>query len=107
MGQNPEAEGSICPFLVGVLSFDWSWFLSKESWLGNLDSLAPSLCISFYSLVKCDLDTSAYKELASLLLLSSKKLKKLTLSKNALSRDGMQVFCDALFHRDCVLESLV
>lgn len=107
MGQDGEAEGSICwPFLGGILSLDWSWFLSKERWLRNLGSLTPSVCISSCSLMKCDLEASAYQELASLLL-SSKNLKKLTLSKNALSRDGMEVFCDALFHPNCVLESLV
>lgn len=107
MEQDGEAEGSVCgPFLGGVLSVDWSWFLLKETWLGNLGSLTPSMCISSYSLMKCDLEASAYQELASLLL-SSKNMKKLTLSKNALSRDGMQIFCDALFHPECVLESLV
>nr|KAF6269548.1 NLR family pyrin domain containing 11 [Myotis myotis] len=66
----------------------------------------PMCSIQHLSLMKCDLEASAYQELASLLL-SSKNMKKLTLSKNALSRDGMQIFCDALFHPECVLESLV
>ncbi|XP_015424299.1 PREDICTED: NACHT, LRR and PYD domains-containing protein 11 [Myotis davidii] len=66
----------------------------------------PMCSIQHLSLMKCDLEASAYQELASLLL-SSKNMKKLTLSKNALSRDGMQIFCDALFHPKCVLESLV
>ncbi|KAK1329668.1 hypothetical protein QTO34_009850 [Cnephaeus nilssonii] len=66
----------------------------------------PTCSIQHLSLMKCDLEASAYKQLASLLI-CSKNLKKLTLSKNALSRDGMKIFCDALFHPNCVLESLV
>ncbi|XP_036162430.1 NACHT, LRR and PYD domains-containing protein 11 [Myotis myotis] len=43
----------------------------------------PMCSIQHLSLMKCDLEASAYQELASLLL-SSKNMKKLTLSKNAL-----------------------
>ncbi|KAM7060138.1 NACHT, LRR and PYD domains-containing protein 11 [Molossus nigricans] len=58
------------------------------------------------SLMKCDLKASAYEEIASLLI-SSRKLKKLTLSKNPLNDHRVKILCDALLHPDCALESLV
>ncbi|ELK09147.1 NACHT, LRR and PYD domains-containing protein 11 [Pteropus alecto] len=68
--------------------------------------LESSMCsIQHLSLTKCDLETHACKEIASLLI--SSKLKKLTLSKNPLKNNGVKILCDALLHPDCGLESLV
>nr|KAF6407577.1 NLR family pyrin domain containing 11 [Molossus molossus] len=69
--------------------------------------LANPMCsIQHLSLMKCDLKASAYEEIASLLI-SSRKLKKLTLSKNPLNDHRVKILCDALLHPDCALESLV
>ncbi|XP_004439263.2 PREDICTED: NACHT, LRR and PYD domains-containing protein 11 [Ceratotherium simum simum] len=66
----------------------------------------PMCSIQHLSLMKCDLRASACKEIASLLI-SSKRLKKLTLSNNPLKNAGVKILCNALLHPDCTLESLV
>uniref|UniRef100_H0XT48 Pyrin domain-containing protein n=1 Tax=Otolemur garnettii TaxID=30611 RepID=H0XT48_OTOGA len=66
---------------------------------------SPTCNIQHLSLMRCDLQASACPEIASILI-SSKKLKKLTLSNNPLKNDGVKILCDALFHPECVLESL-
>ncbi|XP_053462086.1 NACHT, LRR and PYD domains-containing protein 11-like [Nycticebus coucang] len=66
---------------------------------------SPTCNIQHLSLMRCDLQASACQEIASILI-SSKKLKKLTLSNNPLKNDGVKILCDALFHPDCILESL-
>nr|XP_023399364.1 NACHT, LRR and PYD domains-containing protein 11 [Loxodonta africana] len=69
--------------------------------------LANPMCnVQHLSLMKCDLKISTCEEI-SLLLTNSKNLKKLTLSNNPLSNEGMKILCDALLHPGCALESLV
>uniref|UniRef100_H0XCJ1 NACHT domain-containing protein n=1 Tax=Otolemur garnettii TaxID=30611 RepID=H0XCJ1_OTOGA len=66
---------------------------------------SPTCNIQHLSLMRCDLQASACREIA-FILISSRKLKKLTLSNNPLKNDGAIILCEALLHPDCVLESL-
>nr|XP_012604978.1 NACHT, LRR and PYD domains-containing protein 11 [Microcebus murinus] len=65
----------------------------------------PTCSIQHLSFVNCHLQASACAEISSILI-SSRQLKKLTLSHNPVRDDGMEILCDAVLHPDCVLESL-
>ncbi|XP_008578092.1 PREDICTED: NACHT, LRR and PYD domains-containing protein 11, partial [Galeopterus variegatus] len=65
----------------------------------------PMSSVRHLNLIKCNLQASTCEKISSLLI-SSKKLKKLTLSNNPLKSDGVKILCDALLQPDCTLESL-
>uniref|UniRef100_A0A2K6EHP2 NLR family pyrin domain containing 11 n=1 Tax=Propithecus coquereli TaxID=379532 RepID=A0A2K6EHP2_PROCO len=65
----------------------------------------PTCSIQHLSFVNCNLPASACAEISSILI-SSRQLKKLTLSENPVGNNGVKTLCEAVLHPDCVLESL-
>ncbi|XP_008048251.1 NACHT, LRR and PYD domains-containing protein 11 [Carlito syrichta] len=69
--------------------------------------LSHPLCsIRHLSLMKCGLQPIVCGEIASFLV-NSQNLRKLTLSNNPLSHDGVKILCNALLQPECALNSLV
>ncbi|XP_075393927.1 NACHT, LRR and PYD domains-containing protein 11-like [Tenrec ecaudatus] len=66
----------------------------------------PTSTIQHLSLIKCEMNLSGWRGISSLLI-STKSLKKLTLSNHQLSTQVVDILCDALLQSDCALESLV